>query len=425
MLSSPKTHDVTRADQDLRDFPLEKADLCVKCGLCLPHCPTYQLTQNEADSPRGRIALMQGMSNGLIEATPTVEQHLDGCLGCRSCESVCPAQVPYGALIDAGRASLHKQQETRNSWLQRLAPWLLSTRGRLLARKSLRLYQLSGLQSLLRLILPRDSRLGRMVAMLPPITNPPARGQYSSGDTNSRSVQLFSGCVSELTDAQALQDAIYVLNRCGFDVELPQGQGCCGALHQHAGMRAEAQQAFSQNLAAFGDNTQAIIGTATGCTAMLREYDQYADDEEAQHFASRVIDINAFVARNWPENLKVAALTARVAVQEPCSLRNVLGGGESVHAVLRHIPQLEVQALAGNTQCCGAAGSMMITAAKQADALAEHKWAAIAASQPDYLVSSNVGCAMHLAGGLRRANSTTEVIHPISLLARQLRLAEA
>ncbi|MGH8444707.1 MAG: (Fe-S)-binding protein, partial [Solimonas sp.] len=149
-------------------FPIAKADLCVKCGLCLPHCPTYQETRHEADSPRGRITLMQGLATGVVPWSAPLQEHLDGCLSCRSCERVCPAKVPYGELIDAGRSLLNTRYTGTSRLTRWLAPWLVSRPLRRTARALLAFYQHSGLQRLVaRSGLPDTRRLGRWLSLIP------------------------------------------------------------------------------------------------------------------------------------------------------------------------------------------------------------------------------------------------------------------
>lgn len=408
-------------------FPLDKADQCVKCGLCLPHCPTYTYTQDEAESPRGRIALMQGLASGQLAATDKLQAHLDGCLSCRACESVCPAQVPYGELIDAVRANLQQARPKRNRSLRWLAFWLIGPKPRALLGLLLRATQASGLLTLAQTITAAVKPVARRMQFVPAMQKAPARSQYPAPPavTPRGQVQLFTGCVSELFDGRTLQDAITCLHYLGFEVEVPAQQACCGALHQHNGMAASAQTLFASNLKAFGHSDTAILGTASGCTAMLAEYGLYADTAQAKHFSQRVSDVSAFLLQHWPQELAIADCNARALVQDPCTLRNVLGTSPAVYGLLNKIPGLEVAALDNNGHCCGAAGSMMFSHATQADALVGKKIKALQENPPDYLISSNIGCALHMQAALKRAGIKLEVLHPVSLLARQLRAASS
>ncbi len=415
-LPQPRTTALAR-DADTR-FPLADADLCVKCGLCLPHCPTYRLNRHEGDSPRGRIALMQGLATGLIGPGPRLEAHLDGCLTCRQCEAVCPAQVPYGRLIDAGRAELARRHPAR----ARLTRWL----GLVLTHRPLRrgagwllwLYQASRLQALVRrLRLLGAGRLARLESLLPALPAPRGwKTRYPAVGRRQGAVTLFTGCVGELAERQALADSITLLTRLGYDVRVPPQQTCCGALHLHNGLPAAARALARRNLAALADDSVAVVGTSSGCTATLREYAQLLPS--AGDFGARVQDISVFLAnaQGW-ERLHFRALGQTVALHEPCTLGNVLKGRGAADTLLGRIPGLRVQALADGPGCCGAAGSYFLTQPETADRLAAETLAAVTA---DALVSSNVGCALHLSAGLRRAGRPLPVLHPVSLLVRQL-----
>ncbi|MGH8458278.1 MAG: (Fe-S)-binding protein, partial [Nevskiales bacterium] len=347
-----------------------------------------------------------------------------GCLACRACESVCPAGVPYGRLIDAGRAELAQRDPDRT----RLIRWM----GALLTRGWLRrglgwllwLYQACGLQGLIRrLRLLGSGHLARLDSLLPPLSRPSGwRPIYPPATAEYRGrVSLFTGCVSELAEQQALRDSITLLTLLGYEVRVPPAQTCCGALHQHNGLPGIAQSLAARNRAGFGDDSLAIVGTSSGCTATLREYGELLPAADCESFTGRVQDIGVFLARaeGW-ERLRFRPLAQTVAVHEPCTLRNVLKGNSAAYTLLGRIPQLKIQALAGNTRCCGAAGSYFLTETESADRLAADKLAAITQAAPDWLVSSNVGCALQLGGVLRRAGQSIPVLHPVSLLVRQL-----
>lgn len=400
-------------------YPLAAADLCVKCGLCLPHCPTYDETRHEGDSPRGRITLMQGLATGLIGRSHSLEQHLDGCLGCRACESVCPAKVPYGELIDAGRALLAHDHPARTR-LTRWMGWVLTRRRlRQLLRAGLWLYQRSRLQAALqRLQLLGRHRLARLDSLLPSSIQLAKPGP--TAHMSKASVQLFSGCVSDVADQATLNAIRNLLHRIGLQVEEPAGQTCCGALYQHAGLPDQARQLLVQNVAAFSCSDAPIAFCASGCGASLLEYAQLQDDVRSRAFVGRTADIHRILQERWPATLKLQPLPAKVLMHLPCSQRNVVGGSEIILALLRRIPELEVVPLDASGRCCGAAGSYFITQPDSADQLLQPKLDTIAALAPDYIISSNIGCALHLAGGLRRQGLKIPVLHPAALLAQQL-----
>lgn len=397
------------------DFPLRAADQCVKCGMCLPHCPTYGVTRDEAESPRGRIALMQGLATGLLPVTPAVEGHLDGCLTCRACESVCPAQVPYGRLIDAAREQLARDRPDRTRAARLMAavltrPWL-----RFLAALPLWLYRVLGLQGLVRRCgLLGRGRLARLESLLPEIHLP---RMPASSATGAEAVALFANCTSPLAEPAVLDAAVELLEALGCRVEVPRDQACCGALYQRAGLPQPARACAQRNLATFGGDGP-VLGVASGCTAQLLEYGALLESGEGTRFGQRVQDIGAFIAAHLRfAQLRFRPLPARVLLHTPCTLRHGVKAPDAARRLLGRIPELQVEML--DSACCGAAGSYFVTRPEMADALLEPKLERARAVAPKYLVSSNVGCAMHFAAGLRRARLSVEAVHPLALLARQ------
>lgn len=396
---------------------LADADRCVLCGMCLPHCPTYGLSHNEAESPRGRIALMLAVARGQLQPDAGLRGHLERCLGCRACEAMCPSLVPYGRLLRNTREYLYQHEPSR------LADTLATPARRKLLGGALRLFQASGLQRVTqKLHLFGHSAVGRLVQGLPQATTAPALPEFTPAQGMERGqVALFTGCTGDLLQRQLLHDARRLLSALGYAVHIPAQQGCCGALHVQQGDGEAARRLARQNLAAFPAEAEAIISVATGCGSLLHEYDQLLEDAGAADFACRVVDINAFLAAaEWPDNVRLRPLAHKAAIHESCTLRNVLRGQKSLYTLLRRIPQLEVIALPHNEQCCGAAGSYLVDHPAEADALRADKVVAVAELQPQWLVSANIGCAMHLAAGLREAGLAVEVVHPVSLLARQL-----
>lgn len=416
---------------DLRATITRDADQCVMCGLCLPHCPTYRETRDEGESPRGRIALMSALATRRLPLTPRLEGHLDLCLTCRACEDVCPSQVPYGRLIDAGRSLIRDQHPLTG--LRRMAngaaaavlgrPSLMRTAARLL-----RLYQRSGLARPAGRGTAGESVAARMRRYLPslePVYRWKALYPVPAARRRGR-VALFTGCVNPMLEPAAIQAAIKVLNALGYDVCLPGNQACCGALFQHDGRQHTATRFARRNLDAFAADGDAVISLASGCGATLKEYPLLPSlaagrREEAQAFAARSEDINAFVARTpWPDDVTLAPLNARVAVHDPCTLRRVLHGQSAVYELLGRLPGARITPLPGNDACCGAAGSYMLTQPDMADRLLQHKLDAVTTTAPDILVTSNIGCALHMGAGLRSTSWPIRVMHPITLLAQQM-----
>jgi glycolate oxidase iron-sulfur subunit len=400
------------------NFPLADADKCVKCALCLPHCPTYLTTLDEGESPRGRIALMQGLATGALDDGPHLIAHLDHCLACRACEAVCPAEVPYGKLIDAARAELTYRGHREPLRALIFAHAMRDRTHRRFMRAVLRLSQLVGLTGLMQRSGP--AALRRLAKLLPSI---PKRREwkatYSPRAGSGASVSLFLGCVADITQPQVSAAAIAMLNALGVEVHVPASQGCCGALDQHTGRSAQAKALAEQNLLAFGGAIP-VLGTASGCLATLKDYALIAG-EPAKGFVPRVQDVSSYIAAHERlPKVQFKPWKARALVQSPCTQRNVMKSDRSVPEMLKHIPGLEVDVLPASLGCCGAAGSYMLTQPEQADAFAAKFAEAIAAKRPDVLVTSNVGCSMHLAAALKRRGLDIPVMHPVEVLAQQL-----
>lgn len=395
---------------------LHATDRCVLCGQCLPHCPSYRLWHNEADTPRGRISLVQALARGQLEPTPTLLRHLDRCLGCRACERMCPSLVEYGHILDQGRALLHPQQQ-KNPNLQRLLESVADREGMQNKAGLLRLYQRSGLQSLARHSgALKALGLAEQEAALPAIPKgSKLADHYPALGQERGQVALFTGCIGNIFDGAVHQAAIAVLTRLGFAVTIPASQGCCGALHQHNGEPEQAAALARRNIAAFS-KVEAVIGCATGCGAQLHEYQNLYGEGLKAPF----IDVAEFVIRHWPENLTVHPLPQRAFYHLPCSQRNVLRQPDSTARLLAPIPELTLSPLPGNESCCGAAGSFLLTQPEAAAELRQPKLAAIAEARPDVVLSTNTSCALHLRQGLEQQGLSIPLRHPIELLAEAL-----
>jgi glycolate oxidase iron-sulfur subunit len=404
---------------------LAVADSCVKCGLCLPHCPTYTHTQNENESPRGRIALIQAWSNGQLPISPNLLNHIDSCLLCRACEKACPAVVPYGKFIDDFRAEVH--EDKKPPFTARLLKNIVQNKNSLhILKKTLNVYQKHNIQAIARTLrVPTLFGLKKLERLIPPPQEAPILQTYYPAKTTKKKeikgdVGLFVGCMGELADSETVFSTINILTCVGFNVHVPQHQTCCGALALHEGDKNTSDHLATQNTNAFSqENLQAIISIASGCGSTLREYNTV-------EFSSKVMDISHFLIQKEIDlsNL-LKPLKATVTLHSPCSLKNGLRTEKSVAKLLQQIPQMTLTALPETTQCCGAAGSYSLRHEKMAQTLLDELLDITSAQSTDYLVSSNIGCSLHIAAGLREKNMNITVIHPMVLLARQLKTAKA
>ncbi|HEX4872224.1 MAG TPA: (Fe-S)-binding protein [Nevskiaceae bacterium] len=401
----------------LRTRLLSGTDQCVKCGLCLPHCPTYALQGEEGASPRGRLALIQGLAQGRLDAGPGVAAHLDGCLSCRACEPVCPAQVRYGEMLDGGRQWLALQQPRRLGALRWFSPLLTARAGRALLRTLLALYHRSGLQTLVRRSrVLGHTRLARLEALLParravaPVAADPGAGPAVA--------QLHIGCLGQVLDQAAVADLQAVFAAAGQPLAVPAGQGCCGALHQHAGDAAQARRLARIQRAVF-DPALPVLALASGCGAGLQDgWRALGEPAPAVHDPFDWLAPRAGA-------LAFAPTPLTVWVHRPCTQRHVLRSrGEGLLGLLGRVPGLRVRELP-DRGCCGAAGLHMVQRPAAADALLAPLLDALEAAGPeDVVLSGNIGCALHLGGGLRRLRTAARppppVLHPARFLRRCL-----
>ncbi len=387
------------------------------CGLCLPHCPTYRLLRDEADSPRGRIALMQALASDRLPPSPSLQTHLDRCLACRACERMCPSKVEYGKLIDATRENLPEHKPKRLKVLMESVTDI----GKLkLTASAMRTYQRSGMQWLARKSgVLKGLDLDTLETLLPDIPDAVKLSEhYPTEGTPRGEVGLFIGCIGSIMEGELHLATIRLLNRLGYSVHIPRTQGCCGSLHQHNGEVDTAQGLAETNNHAFaGMQLDAIISTASGCAAQLFEYETLY----GKPLPAPLYEVCDFLDEHWPEEgpaLSQQALNATLHL--PCTQRNILRRPDAIERLLSRIPGLELEPLSGNDQCCGAAGSYMLTEPQIASQLRQPKLEALQAQQTKLLLSNNTGCALHIAAGMKEQGIEVEIMHPVLLLARSL-----
>lgn len=399
-----------------------EAAKCVACGLCLPHCPTYDLLRDESESPRGRLSLMLALAKNELSLNAKLESHLARCLACRACEKVCPSDVAYGQVLDSTRALIGASSTSqRTPTIIKILHWFVEDRRRLQLlghvlyffqflriSRLLKYFGLAELQQNITTLLPQKS-----FQEIYPVKVP-----------TPKRVFLFIGCLASITDRLTLNASIRLLNRLGYEVQVPPVQTCCGALHLHQGELKKSFALMQQNIQAFAGVREAILCTASGCTATLVEYSKFVtrdNNPSSQKFSNRVMDVNQFLVDVLlSKDFSFKPLAKRIAVHDPCTLTNVLRQEKNPYALLARIPGAEIVPLPGNNRCCGAAGTYHLTEVQIAQQLRAVKIAHLKKIAPDILVTSNPGCAMYLTAGLHKAGLSIEVIHPIVLLERQL-----
>ena len=370
---------------------------CVRCGLCQPYCPTYGIDRVETESPRGRITLAAALAGGQLDQPwDDARQAIDHCLGCRRCESVCPAKVRFDELLCDSRALLRRNLPAQRK--QRLLEWAIERRW------PLRL--LWPLARALRTWAP--ARWRQWVPAVPP--REPAGGLWPTALNSRGRVALFTGCVARRLDADVHRSAIAVLNALGWDVWLPDSVLCCGALHRHAGALESAQREASTSRVMMDDRLRdcsAVLVASSGCHADL--------SAALEDCSLPVIELMSFVA----DDEQAACLHWRtgagpVSLHTPCTQSSSVGRSDAAGKALSRLPGIVLQTLP-DSGCCGAAGSHVLHYPQRAAQLRDGIMSSVA-TDAARLCTSNVGCRLHLSAAAR----DLPVQHPIELLAEHL-----
>jgi glycolate oxidase iron-sulfur subunit len=393
------------------DSPTD-ADLnsCVACGLCLPHCPTYRLTGEESASPRGRIAAMRAVSDGVSAVDDTFRSFMDLCLVCRACEDVCPSHVPFGRMMESARTQVEPLRSGPARWIRSLAldtvlprPWLMRVS--------------AFFQPVVRPLLPKRLRelVPRSAApfrRLPAVTAPPA------GVATRGTVALLSGCVQDRWFHEVNRATIRVLARNGWRVLVPREQRCCGALAAHNGRLGTARTLARRNAKVFA-GADTVIVNAAGCSAHMKD-----DDDLSSETRLPVRDLMEFLHHEGIIAAPGSIEGTRVAYHDACHAIRSQHIYEQPRALLRAIPGVELVEIPNGDRCCGAAGLYNVTEPEMSSRLMREKAEAVASTSASVVASANPGCSMQLSAGLRAIGGDAamiEVVHPVQLLDRAYR----
>jgi glycolate oxidase iron-sulfur subunit len=409
---------------------------CIRCGLCLPTCPTYVETLREPSSPRGRIHLISAVAEGRLDIhTPGFVEQMYQCLDCRACEAVCPSGVEYGQLVETARTQIERVRP-RPLW-QRLGRAAIfaglfgDLRRFRAAGALLRFYQRSGARRLARSIgVLGLLGLRDVECMLPDLPGrfvtpgdevyPPVAGVERQGR-----VALFAGCIMSTAFAETDRATIRVLTMNGFEVVTPKGQQCCGALTVHSGEMDAARSLACANIAAFEQSgADYIVVNAAGCGAELKEYGRLmahepAWAERAAQFAAKVRDITELlgeVQARGQLNTSFSPLPLRVTYQEACHLVHAQRISQQPRRLLRAIPGVELIEMQEASLCCGSAGIYNITRPAMANTLGDRKVRNVRATEAQAVVTANPGCYLQLRASLQRAGVHMPVLHIVDLL---------
>ena len=407
---------------------------CIHCGMCLSSCPTYTKVWSEADSPRGRIHLITAAGQGKIPMDETFRRHIDLCLGCRACESACPSGVQFEHLLTAARSEMEKllprgrlQTVLRDLGFRHLLPHPK----RLHAFFRLIRWMQKLPAGWIKELLPQGSAARRALEQLeslPPI-DPGVRilsRPQPAGGTATNRAAFFRGCVMNEIYFPAQVATLRVLEAAACAVEIPEGQTCCGALHEHNGEREQARELAWRNIQAFASSSPLpVITNSAGCGALLKRYDRLFDSADGRRaaaglFSTRVRDFSEFLAGRAPD-LPLGPVRARVTYDDPCHLIHGQKISQPPRVLLQRIPGVQYVELNHASWCCGSAGTYSLTQPEMAALIQRDKTENILAAGVEAVVTANPGCMLQIKSGLRKAGSKIEVLHLAEILDRSIR----
>jgi glycolate oxidase iron-sulfur subunit len=416
-----------KTDLGPRRFDLDK---CVHCGLCLNACPTYRELGLEMDSPRGRVYQMVQVANG-APITDSYREHIDLCLACRGCETACPSGVPYGRMVEDARAEL-EARVTRGWFARNLRKFvfvhLLQSRGALsIAGTLLYLFEVSGMKAVAR-GLGQMKLLGPLgdLQLLTPSAEPPfffsqiGRTFPAEGPRKHR-VAFLAGCVANVSFARLNEATVRVLQRNGCEVVVPQGQGCCGALHLHTGMREEARKLAQHNIDAVIDGGfDAVITNAGGCGSTLKEYGDLLQDvpgyaEKARAFSRQMRDVTEFLS-SIELNPNLGHVDAVATYQDSCHLAHGQRVRKSPRQLLGAIPGLTLTEMPGSDICCGSAGVYNVIQNEMSMQILASKMKSVNTTRATIIATANPGCMLQMQAGVRLHGSGQRVMHVVEVL---------
>ncbi len=411
---------------------------CIRCGFCLDACPTFRLTGNEADSPRGRIYLMRSVMEDVIPLDSGVRGHLDACLGCRACETACPSGVEYATILEHFRAGMEERGDrpAPQRFARKQLLNMLTSPARLAAslvgaglmakltgdRKTMPplvaelLTGRADIQVTLPAV-PQNVAIGRLPEVSPAV-----------GERRYR-VGVLAGCVMRVLFHETNLATVRVLQRNGCEVAAPKSAGCCGALHLHSGYMADAKQRARALLDAFKDaEMDAFVVNSAGCGSTMKEYGKLLSDDpvysdRARAFAEKVKDVSEFLVEIGFEP-PCGAFEATVAYHDACHLAHGQKITAAPRKLLAQIPGLKLVDLPESDTCCGSAGIYNLTQPEMARRLLERKVDFIEQTGASVVATGNPGCLAWIQQGLAERGRSVEVLHPVEILDAAYKAAD-
>ncbi|MBY0595671.1 (Fe-S)-binding protein [Bacillus bingmayongensis] len=410
---------------------------CMRCGFCLPTCPTYiQSGYKESHSPRGRIALMKGVVDGLIEPDEDVENTLNVCLGCRACEPVCPSGVNYGHLLEEARDIINQNKKfsmpvkaVRKIVFEGLFPH--QNRMRTLTGL-IGFYQRSGLQTLthktgiMKLFPDTLATMDLVLPKIPKMKEMKNRPEFLPAETTKKKrVAFFTGCLMDTMFLETNNATMKLLQLAGCDIVIPKEQSCCGALHGHAGEKSGAKELAKRNIQAFEDlKIDYIITNAGGCGAYLVDYDYLLKDdpewaERAKQFVAKIKDITAILVElNFHKRTDLRLSPQIITYQDSCHLRNVMRTSSQPRMLLQAIQGVTYREMKEADRCCGSAGIYNIVHSELSMEFLDYKMERVHETDATTIVTANPGCLLQMKLGIEREKLSHKMrgIHIVDLL---------
>lgn len=409
---------------------------CTRCGFCLPSCPTYVETDNdEVHSPRGRIALMKGVVDGVIEPSDEVKESIDLCLGCRACETACPSGVNFGRLLEQARDAIYQDNEQtmtekmlRGTFFNHVFP----KQSRMVSLTSLvGLYQRTGLQKIARgsgIMKFFPDSMTSMEKVLPEV---PKKKQMKRRPTHLESIKpkkkkvaFFSGCLMDTIFMKTNDATTKLLQHAGCEIVIPETQGCCGALHGHSGEVSKAREMAKKNIQAFEDaGVDYIITNAGGCGAFLVDYDHLLKDdpewsERADAFAAKIKDITSILIDLEFHKMPLALPEQIVTYQDSCHLKNGQKTFMEPRYLLEAIDGVTFTEMKDANRCCGSAGIYNLVQSEMSMQILDHKMEEAVKTDAKTIVTANPGCLLQMKLGIEREglSDTMDAVHIVDLL---------
>jgi glycolate oxidase iron-sulfur subunit len=409
---------------------------CMRCGFCLPTCPTYiESGFQESHSPRGRLAVMKAVVDGVIEPDEDVERSLNMCLGCRACEPVCPSGVNYGHLLEEARDIINQNKThslpvrtVRKVVFEELFPH--QNRMRTLTGL-IGFYQRSGLQSIVRSsgmmkLLPDNlSAMEKVLPEIPKMKEMKSRPTHLPAKTAvKRRVAFFSGCLMDTMFMKTNDSTMKLLQAAGCEIVIPTEQACCGALHGHSGEKNKAKELAKRNIEAFEElNVDYIITNAGGCGAFLIDYDHLLKDESewvfrAKQFSKKLKDMSSILVDLQFHKRKLSLPPQVITYQDSCHLRNVMKTAAEPRLLLQSIQNSEYREMKNADQCCGSAGIYNIVESEMSMQILNSKMKHTKATEATTIVTANPGCLLQMKLGIEREGLSGKVraVHIADLL---------